>query len=90
VPSAVIFLSDPLAQAEAPVQVIKQLFGFTPAEASLAMLMANGMTLDEAADAMSVSRNTVRTHLRSVFAKTGVTRQPMLVSLILKSVASLG
>lgn len=90
VPSAVIFISDPLAQAEAPLQVIKQLFGFTPAEASLAMLMANGMTLDEAADAMNVSRNTVRTHLRSVFAKTGVTRQPMLVSLILKSVASLG
>lgn len=90
VPAAVIFLSDPLAQAEAPLQVIKQLFGFTPAEASLAMLMANGMTLDEAADAMGVSRNTVRTHLRSVFAKTGVTRQPMLVSLILKSVASLG
>lgn len=90
VPAAVIFVSDPQAQAEAPLQVIKQLFGFTPAEASLAMLMANGMTLDEAADAMSVSRNTVRTHLRSVFAKTGVTRQPMLVSLILKSVASLG
>lgn len=90
VPSAVIFLSDPSAQAEAPLQVIKQLFGFTPAEASLAMLMANGMTLDESADAMGVSRNTVRTHLRSVFAKTGVTRQPMLVSLILKSVASLG
>jgi DNA-binding CsgD family transcriptional regulator/PAS domain-containing protein len=90
VPSAVIFVSDPQAQAEAPLQVIKQLFGFTPAEASLAMLMANGMTLDDAADAMGVSRNTVRTHLRSVFAKTGVTRQPMLVSLILKSVASLG
>lgn len=90
VPAAVIFVSDPQAHAEAPLQVIKQLFGFTPAEASLAMLMANGMTLDEAADAMCVSRNTVRTHLRSVFAKTGVTRQPMLVSLILKSVASLG
>jgi DNA-binding CsgD family transcriptional regulator/PAS domain-containing protein len=90
VPAVVIFLSDPLEQAEAPVQVIKQLFGFTPAEAALALLMANGLTLDEAAETMGVSRNTVRTHLRAVFAKTGVTRQPMLVSLILKSVASLG
>jgi DNA-binding CsgD family transcriptional regulator/PAS domain-containing protein len=90
VPAVVIFLSDPLEQAEAPVQVIKQLFGFTPAEAALALLMANGLTLDEAAEEMGVSRNTVRTHLRAVFAKTGVTRQPMLVSLILKSVASLG
>jgi len=90
VPTAAIFLSDPLEQAEAPVQVIKQLFGFTQAEATLALLMANGLTLDEAAEEMHVSRNTVRTHLRAVFAKTGVTRQPMLVSLILKSVASLG
>lgn len=90
VPAVAIFLSDPLEQAEAPVQVIKQLFGFTPAEATLALLMANGLTLDEAAVEMGVSRNTVRTHLRAVFAKTGVTRQPMLVSLILKSVASLG
>ncbi len=90
VPAVAIFLSDPQESAEAPVQVIKQLFGFTPAEAALALLMANGLTLDEAALDMGVSRNTVRTHLRAVFAKTGVTRQPMLVSLILKSVASLG
>lgn len=90
VPAVAIFLSDPQEQAEAPIQIIKQLFGFTPAEAALAMLMANGCTLDEAAEALGISRNTVRTHLRAVFAKTGVTRQPQLVSLILKSVASLG
>ncbi|HEY3699346.1 MAG TPA: helix-turn-helix transcriptional regulator [Spongiibacteraceae bacterium] len=89
-PAAVIFLSDPQQQAAAPLRIIKQLFGFTPAEASLAMLMANGLTLDEAAAELNISRNTVRTHLRAAFAKTGVTRQPQLVSLILKSVASLG
>ena len=90
VPAAVLFLSDPQQQAHAPLQVIKQLFGFTPSEAALAMLMANGLTLDDAAEELGISRNTVRTHLRAVFAKTGVTRQPQLVSLILKSVASLG
>jgi DNA-binding CsgD family transcriptional regulator/PAS domain-containing protein len=90
VPAAVLFLSDPQQQAHAPLQVIKQLFGFTPSEAALAMLMANGLTLDAAAEELGISRNTVRTHLRAVFAKTGVTRQPQLVSLILKSVASLG
>ena len=90
VPAAAIFLSDPQQHARAPLQVIKQLFGFTPSEAALAMLMANGLTLDEAAEELGISRNTVRTHLRAVFSKTGVTRQPQLVSLILKSVASLG
>ena len=89
VPSVAIFISDPEQTSETPVQIITRLFGVTPAEASLAMLLVNGLTLDEAAKVQGVSRNTTRTHLRSIFAKTGVSRQTMLVRLILKSVASL-
>ncbi|MFC6672030.1 helix-turn-helix transcriptional regulator [Marinobacterium aestuariivivens] len=89
-PAAVIFISDPEQEAQAPQEVVKQLFGLTPAEASLAMLLANGLTLDEASEELEISRNTARAHLRSIFSKTGVTRQTMLVRLILKSVASLG
>lgn len=89
VPSVAVFISDPERKSEAPTQVITELFGFTPTEASLVMLLANGLTLDEASVELGVSRNTTRTHLRSVFSKTGVTRQPMLVRLILKSVAHL-
>lgn len=90
IPAVAVFISDPSEHSDAPLQIITQLFGFTPTEAQLSMLLANGLSLDEAAEALGVSRNTVRTHLRSVFAKTGVTRQPLLVRLILKSVASLG
>jgi DNA-binding CsgD family transcriptional regulator len=89
VPSVAVFVSDPEQASEAPFQAITRLFGFTPTEASLAMLLANGLSLDEAAVELNISRNTARTHLRSVFAKTGVSRQPMLVRLILKSVAPL-
>ncbi len=88
-PSVAIFISDPEQSSETPTQIITRLFGVTPAEASLAMLLVNGLTLDEAAKVQGVSRNTTRTHLRSIFAKTGVSRQTMLVRLILKSVASL-
>lgn len=90
VPSVAIFVSDPDDATEAPVQVITKLFGFTPTEAALAILLAKGLTLDEAADTLHVSRNTVRTHLRALFAKTGVGRQSMLIRLILQSVAPLG
>jgi DNA-binding CsgD family transcriptional regulator len=89
VPTLAVFISDPSQQAEAPVQVITQLFGLTPAEANLSMLLANGLTLEEAAVELGISRNTARTHLRSVFGKTGVSRQTLLVRLILKSVAPL-
>ena len=61
-----------------------------PTSYQLAMLLANGLTLDEASDALGISHNTARAHLRSTFSKTGVTRQTMLVRLILRSVATLG
>ncbi|MFK0573079.1 helix-turn-helix transcriptional regulator [Endozoicomonas sp.] len=54
------------------------------------MHRTNGLTLDEASETLFISRNTARVHLRSIFSKTGVTRQTMLVRLILKSVAPLG
>jgi DNA-binding CsgD family transcriptional regulator len=90
IPRAAIFINDPGQVSAAPVKMLSRLFGFTPAEAGLAIQLANGLTLDEASAELGVSRNTTRTHLRSLFAKTGVSRQSMLVRLILKSVAPLG
>jgi DNA-binding CsgD family transcriptional regulator len=88
IPSIAVFIRDPQQATEPPQQVISRLHGLTPTEASLAMLLANGQTLDEAATELCISRNTARAHLRAVFAKTGVTRQSGLVRLILNSVAS--
>lgn len=89
-PTVVIFISDPEQQSSAPQEIVRALFDFTPAETQLAMLLANGLTLDEASEELGISRNTSRAHLRSTFSKTGVTRQTMLVRLILRSVATLG
>ncbi|WP_248741684.1 MULTISPECIES: helix-turn-helix transcriptional regulator [unclassified Pseudomonas] len=89
-PTVVIFISDPEQQSSAPQEIVRALFDFTPAETQLAMLLANGLTLDEASEELGISRNTARAHLRSTFSKTGVTRQTMLVRLILRSVATLG
>jgi DNA-binding CsgD family transcriptional regulator/PAS domain-containing protein len=88
-PGLAVFISDPEEQSEAPVAVLAKLFGFTPTEAQLALRLSNGLNLDEVASALGMSRNTARAHLRSVFTKTGISRQSALVRLILKSVASL-
>lgn len=71
-------------------EVIQKLFGLTPKEATLALRLAAGESLLDAARTLSMSPNTARTHLRSVFAKTGVDRQASLVRVLLKSVAMLG
>ncbi|WP_245586149.1 helix-turn-helix transcriptional regulator [Solimonas soli] len=90
-PAVAVFLRDPEANAAQPSQeLVRRLFGLTRMEAQLALLLTEGYTLDEAAEKMNVRRNTARTHLRSIFCKTGVTRQTMLVRLLLNSVLNLG
>jgi DNA-binding CsgD family transcriptional regulator len=86
----VVFISDPDRHTSMAPAALAKLFGLTPAEAALSVLLADGLTLDEAAHELSIARNTVRAHLRSIFAKTGVTRQTMLVRLIVTSLAQLG
>ncbi len=90
-PAAVMFLRDPESNATPPSnELLRRLFGLTRMESALAMLLVEGLTLDESAEKLNVRRNTARTHLRSIFCKTGVTRQTMLVRLLLNSVISLG
>ena len=89
-PAVVIFISDPEHKSSAPQEIVRSLFDLTPAETHLAFQLANGLTIDEASDEFGISRNTARAQLRSIFSKTGVTSQTLLVRLILRSVATLG
>lgn len=78
-----ILLAEP-ANARVPgADVLRLLFDLTPAEARLTRLLLEGSTMAEAAAAVGVSDHTARTQLRSVFAKTGVSRQAELVRLLL-------
>jgi len=89
-PSLALFISDPEKPRLNKVTILEQLFGLTLSESRLALLLANGFSLDEAAEELGITRNTAKSHLSSTFNKTGVARQPSLVQLILRSVASLG
>jgi DNA-binding CsgD family transcriptional regulator/PAS domain-containing protein len=89
-PACVVFIRDPERRSQASHDVVRQLFDLTPAETQLALQLANGLTLDEAADELGISKNTARAHLRAIFSKTGVTRQATLVRMLLSSVISLG
>lgn len=89
-PAVAVIIHDPERKSQASQDIVQRLFDFTPAEGTLALLLANGLTLDEAAEKLNIRKNTARAHLRSIFSKTGVTRQTMLVRLVLGSVTSLG
>lgn len=89
-PAAIIYIRDPEHKAQAPHEIVRQLFKFTPAETNLAMQLANGLSLEDAAIELGIRRNTARAHLRAIFSKTDVTRQTELVRLLLNSVATMG
>lgn len=86
--TALLVLRDPARPAMLPVEDLERLFGLSPAEARLATRLADGDVLDDAAQLLGISRNTARSQLQSVFAKTGINRQGDLVRLLLSSVAS--
>ena len=60
-----------------------ELCGLTRAEAALAVRLVKGESLNDAAVSLGISRYTARAQLASIFARTGVHRQPQLVSHIL-------
>ncbi|AMA59631.1 helix-turn-helix transcriptional regulator [Bradyrhizobium sp. CCGE-LA001] len=63
-------------------EVLQGLFDLTPAEAQVARGVARAESLDALAAAIGVTRETVRTQLKAVLSKTGLSRQQELVSLL--------
>lgn len=86
-PSVAVFVRDTEGRVDPSNRLAQQLFQLTPAETALAIQLANGLSLEEAAEVLHIKRNTVRAHLRSIFSKTGVRRQTELVRIFLNSVA---
>ena len=88
--SVAVYIRDPDANTEVESELVRQLFDLTPAEAAVARRLTSGLTLEDAAASLAISRNTARAHLRSIFSKSGITRQTELVRLMLNSAAVLG
>lgn len=63
--------------------LLHAVFGLTPAEARIATLLAEGLTLKQIAETQGTRHETVRKQLRAVYAKTATNRQPELVRLLL-------
>ena len=65
------------------IKLLRSHFGLTQAEARLALHLVAGETLRSAAVKLSISYETARTCLKSIFNKTGTCRQAELVIVIL-------
>jgi DNA-binding CsgD family transcriptional regulator len=81
-PAAMVFVIDPAVSTTIPAEWIMDAYGLTLAEARVALQAATGATVPDIGARLNISPNTVKTHLRRVFAKTGVHRQTEIARLI--------
>lgn len=88
-PTIVVCICDPTQHQDARQTFVSQLFGLTISEARLAILLAEGVTLTEAAEILKVTEHTTRAVSKRIFSKMGVNRQADLVRILLRSTALL-
>lgn len=84
-----LFVSDPERGRLSGSKMLEELYSLTPSEADLLQLLSMGMSLEEAAESRGVSMNTARSHVKHMFAKTGVSRQGELVRIMLAGLGSI-
>ena len=80
---AIVLLYDPGRPHKDPPEILRELYRLSDAEARVCWRLASGEALEEIAAAEGSSRETVRSQLKRIFAKTGTNRQSELVRLIL-------
>jgi DNA-binding CsgD family transcriptional regulator len=80
-----VFVADPEDAPALDVQLLRDWYGLTPAEARLAALLASGLSLREIVERLGIAANTARTHLKSIFGKTETRRQGELIRLLLSN-----
>jgi DNA-binding CsgD family transcriptional regulator len=77
-----IVVVDPDECITPSLPMLEQAFGLTPAEARIAKRLLCAKSLNEIAEEFSVTVGTVRSQLKSIFAKTHTHRQSELVALL--------
>ena len=84
--SAGVFVQDPLAAPRTKGEAFARIYGLTGAELKVLLTIAPGLTAKEAARELGLREPTVKTHLQRIYEKTGMSRQPELIRLLLAHV----
>jgi DNA-binding CsgD family transcriptional regulator/PAS domain-containing protein len=81
-PLAVVMVTRISGAPQGTSDVLRGVFGLTPAEARVAVQVAEGESLSDISDKFHVALGTVRGQLKAVYAKLGVSRQAELCRLL--------
>jgi DNA-binding CsgD family transcriptional regulator len=77
-----LLISDPSEDRALDTKILQKMFQLTPSEIRVSSGLAKGLDTQQIANANGVGPDTVRYHLKSIFAKTSTRHQAQLVSLL--------
>ena len=81
--AALVLVADPASHTRIDPAVAATALGLTGMESRVAVLLAKGMSVREVAAATGRGESTIRSHVKHMFAKHGLSRQAELVRLVL-------
>ena len=81
--AALVLVVDPASHTRIDPAVAAATLGLTGMESRVAVLLAEGMNVREVAAATGRRESTIRSHVKHMFAKHGLSRQADLVRLVL-------
>lgn len=82
---AMISLYDWTNKPTINIDLLQRIFGLSPVESRVSALLLQGLSPADVATEMSRSRETIKSHLRSIYRKTNTNRQGELVALLATS-----
>ena len=81
--TAAVFVQDPIVVPPLPGEAFAKLYGLTGSELRVLLAMAPGLSVKEAAEMLGIGDTTAKTHLQSIYAKTGTSKQTELMHLFM-------
>lgn len=86
---ALVVLRESGRRAAIPSVILQQLYDLSPMDAEVVASLVKGYDTGEIAEHLQLTRETVRTCLKQIRSRTGVSRQAELVTLVLGGPAAL-
>jgi DNA-binding CsgD family transcriptional regulator/PAS domain-containing protein len=80
-----IFVQDPISMPPLAGEAFAGLYGLTTSELRVLLAMAPGLSVKEAAESLSISESTAKTHLKHIHSKTGTSKQTELIRLFMSA-----
>lgn len=84
-----VYVRDPEMATMVPLSLLINFYELTDTEARVTQALMSGRRVEDITEDFGVSVNTVRTHLKKIFNKTGVSSQADLIRLILGDAGNL-